>query len=216
MRKTPPIDIPSNGAAQPLNTNAVSMSRSPAMPSSLGASTSPTTSTLHDRFRQDTFPNGISIRQPKVLRPVERDELRLLLLENISMDAVKAFRTQGFQVDHFTKSWSEDELVEKIGSYHAIGIRSKTRITERVLKAASKACHLIPSVLLRVDLTALFFFRFFSAPRYRMLLHRHKPGRPHRSLPRWCSSLQLSVLQLAFSRRARHVRNHRAFAPALR
>jgi len=142
MRKTPPIDIPRNGAAQPLNTNAVSISRSPAIPSSLGASTSPTLSTLHDRFK-DGFPNGISIRQPKVLRPVEKDELRLLLLENISMDAVNAFRTQGFQVDHFTKSWGEDELVEKIGSYHAIGIRSKTRITERVLKAASKACHLM-------------------------------------------------------------------------
>jgi D-3-phosphoglycerate dehydrogenase len=33
---------------------------------------------------------------------------------------------------------SEDELVQKIGSYHAIGIRSKTKITERVIKAASK------------------------------------------------------------------------------
>jgi len=33
---------------------------------------------------------------------------------------------------------SEDELVEKIHQYHAIGIRSKTRITERVLSAAPK------------------------------------------------------------------------------
>ncbi|KLO17046.1 hypothetical protein SCHPADRAFT_847260 [Schizopora paradoxa] len=138
MRKTPPIDIPRNGAAQPFNTNEVSISRSPVMAASFGASTSPTTSTLHERFKQEGFPNGISIRQPKVLRPVEKDELRLLLLENISMGAVAAFKTQGFQVDHFPKSWSEDELVEKIGSYHAIGIRSKTRITERVLKAASK------------------------------------------------------------------------------
>ena len=82
---------------------------------------SPTQGSLHDRFRPDA-PH--SIRQPKVLRPVERDELRLLLLENISMGAVKAFRDQGFQVEHHTKSWSEDELVEKIGNYHAIGIRS--------------------------------------------------------------------------------------------
>ena len=100
------------------------------------ALSSPTQTTLHDRFRQD----AATIRQPKVLRPVDNDELRLLLLENISQEAVKAFTAQGFQVDHFTKSWSEDELVEKIGAYHAIGIRSKTKITKRVLQAASKVC----------------------------------------------------------------------------
>ncbi|KAI0033434.1 hypothetical protein K488DRAFT_84964 [Vararia minispora EC-137] len=79
-----------------------------------------------------------SVRQPKTLHPVENEDLRLLLLENISQDAVAAFRAQGFQVDHSTKAMSEDELVEKISQYHAIGIRSKTKITERVLKAASK------------------------------------------------------------------------------
>ena len=115
------------------SSSVMSFSRSP----NIAVSMSPTQGSLHDRFRPDA-PH--SIRQPKVLRPVERDELRLLLLENISMGAVKAFRDQGFQVEHHTKSWSEDELVEKIGNYHAIGIRSKTRITERVLKAASKVC----------------------------------------------------------------------------
>ncbi|KAI0778279.1 hypothetical protein BD413DRAFT_608916 [Trametes elegans] len=104
----------------------------------VAASASPTTSTIHDRvlFRKEstTFP----IRQPKALHPVENEDLRLLLLENISQEAVKAFRAQGFHVDHHTKALSEDELVEKIGSYHAIGIRSKTKITQRVLKAASK------------------------------------------------------------------------------
>ena len=101
---------------------------------SAGLSASPNQSTLHDRFRQDSVP----IRQPRVLRPVDNEELRLLLLENISSEAVKAFKAQGFQVDHLPKAWSEDELVEKIGQYHAIGIRSKTKITKRVLKAASK------------------------------------------------------------------------------
>ena len=78
------------------------------------------------------------IRQPKVLHPVENEDLKLLLLENISPEAVKTLRDQGWHVDHSTKAMSEDELVEKIHQYHAIGIRSKTRITERVLKAASK------------------------------------------------------------------------------
>ncbi|KIP11395.1 hypothetical protein PHLGIDRAFT_27884 [Phlebiopsis gigantea 11061_1 CR5-6] len=81
---------------------------------------------------------GFAIRQPKVLHPVDNEDLRLLLLENISQEAVRAFQAHGFHVDHSAKAMSEDELVQKIGSYHAIGIRSKTKITERVIKAATK------------------------------------------------------------------------------
>ncbi|KAA1468681.1 hypothetical protein DENSPDRAFT_771263 [Dentipellis sp. KUC8613] len=79
-----------------------------------------------------------SVRQPKALHPIDNENLRLLLVENISQGAVKAFQSQGWHVDHQAKAMSEDELVQKIGQYHAIGIRSKTKITERVIKAASK------------------------------------------------------------------------------
>jgi D-3-phosphoglycerate dehydrogenase len=79
-----------------------------------------------------------SVRQPKVLHPIDNEDLRILLLENISPDAVKAFEANGWRVDHHTKSMNEDYLVQQIGQYHAIGIRSKTKITERVIKAASK------------------------------------------------------------------------------
>jgi len=48
------------------------------------------------------------------------------------------FKGQGYQVEHFTKAWTEEELLAKIGDYHAIGIRSKTKITENVIKAATK------------------------------------------------------------------------------
>ncbi|KAH9486998.1 D-3-phosphoglycerate dehydrogenase 2 [Psilocybe cubensis] len=121
------------------------------------ASVSPTGTTIHDRFRTARHRESLSdIRQPKVLHPLENEGLRLLILENISLDAVAAFRAQGYHVDHFSKAMSEDELVEKIGSYHAIGIRSKTKITERVLKAASKllviGCFCIGTN--QVDLTA--------------------------------------------------------------
>ncbi|KAI1788761.1 hypothetical protein LXA43DRAFT_624639 [Ganoderma leucocontextum] len=115
------------------------MSSAIPIPSTRAVSTSPiTSSSLHDRMllRKDSV--NFAIRKPKVLHPIDNEDLRLLILENISQEAVKAFRAQGFHVDHSTKAMSEDELVEKIGSYHAIGIRSKTKITERVLKAASK------------------------------------------------------------------------------
>ena len=118
------------------------MSSAIAIPSAHAAvSTSPiASSSLHDRMllRKDSV--NFAIRQPKVLHPIDNEDLRLLILENISQEAVKAFRAQGWHVDHYTKSMTEDELVEKIGSYHAIGIRSKTKITERVIKAASKVC----------------------------------------------------------------------------
>lgn len=80
------------------------------------------------------------VRQPKVLHPIDNGDLRILLLENISADAVRSFQSNGWQVDHHTKSLNEDDLVQQIGQYHAIGIRSKTKITERVIKAASKVC----------------------------------------------------------------------------
>jgi D-3-phosphoglycerate dehydrogenase len=64
-------------------------------------------------------------------------------LENISEEAVAAFITQGFHVDHHKTAWSEDELVANIGSYHAIGIRSKTKITDRVIKSAAKVPFII-------------------------------------------------------------------------
>lgn len=105
---------------------------------SVAASTSPVTSSIHDHFRNRGRESSTDIRQPKVLHPLENEGLRLLILENISQDAVAAFRAQGYHVDHYSKAFSEDELVQKIGSYHGIGIRSKTKITQRVLKAASK------------------------------------------------------------------------------
>ncbi|KAJ8514692.1 hypothetical protein ONZ45_g7799 [Pleurotus djamor] len=102
----------------------------------VAVSVSPTTTTIHDRFSSRR--ESVDLSKPRLLRPIDNGVLRLLLLENISQEAVKAFRAQGFHVDHYTKALSEDELIEKLPSYHAIGIRSKTRITQRVLKAASK------------------------------------------------------------------------------
>lgn len=91
-----------------------------------------------------------AIRQPRILHPVENEDLRLLILENISQEAVRAFQAQGYHVDLYTNAFSEEELIEKIGQYHAIGIRSKTKITKRVLSAASKVSlpsHFFPDLL---------------------------------------------------------------------
>jgi len=102
-------------------------------------SVSPKTGSLTgEHIRRVSLGALSNVRQPKVLHPIENEDLRLLLLENISPDAVKTFEANGWRVDHHVKAMNEDDLVQQIGQYHAIGIRSKTKITERVIKAASK------------------------------------------------------------------------------
>lgn len=137
----PPASDPVPIKVMDVNANTVSISRSPVQQFAQLSMSSPQQTTLHERLRRDSIggPAGSAgIRQTRMLRPVDKDDIRMLLLENISMEAVAAFKQQGFQVDHFAKAWTEDELVEKIGQYHAIGIRSKTKITKRVIKAATK------------------------------------------------------------------------------
>ncbi|KAJ6621679.1 hypothetical protein B0H10DRAFT_2163027 [Mycena sp. CBHHK59/15] len=127
----------------------------------VAASASPTTSSLHDRFNSPTMP-------VKVLHPVENVDLRLLLLENISQDAVAAFRAQGFHVDHHTKAMSEDELLATLPAYHAVGIRSKTKITARVVKAATKllviGCFCIGTNQVDLPAAALAGIPVFNSP----------------------------------------------------
>ncbi|EPQ30195.1 uncharacterized protein PFL1_02311 [Pseudozyma flocculosa PF-1] len=97
---------------------------------------SPPTSFSPPRARAASASAPLSM--PKVLTPFDTGDIRVLLLENVSQGAVKMLKEQGYQVDFHTKAWSEDELVEKIGNYHAIGIRSKTKLTQRVFRAAHK------------------------------------------------------------------------------
>jgi D-3-phosphoglycerate dehydrogenase len=100
-------------------------------------------SVIQERIRRIST-SSQKVRVPKVLHPIENGDMRILLLENISLDAVKAFEANGWKVDHHKKAMNEEDLVQKIGKYHAIGIRSKTKITERVIKAASKVCETLP------------------------------------------------------------------------
>lgn len=68
-----------------------------------------------------------------------KDKINILFLENISDRAVEKFTSNGYpNVTKLSKALSEDELVEAIKDVHLIGIRSKTQITDKVLKAANK------------------------------------------------------------------------------
>jgi D-3-phosphoglycerate dehydrogenase / 2-oxoglutarate reductase len=63
-------------------------------------------------------------------------KVHALLLENIHPDAVARLEAAGFVVRSAGQALDEDELIEQIEGVHLLGIRSKTRVTERVLAAA--------------------------------------------------------------------------------
>ncbi len=67
-----------------------------------------------------------------------KSEIKILLLENIHSVAADAFRAEGFQVETVKGALSEAELAEKIRDVHVVGIRSKTRITGKVLDEARR------------------------------------------------------------------------------
>lgn len=75
------------------------------------------------------------------MRPTSfpKDKLKVLLLENVHPAAVKMFKNCGYSdIEIHTGAMSEKELMDKIAKVHILGIRSKTLLTEPVLKKAEK------------------------------------------------------------------------------
>ncbi|MEX2532234.1 MAG: phosphoglycerate dehydrogenase [Gemmatimonadota bacterium] len=61
---------------------------------------------------------------------------RALLLERIHPEAAQRLRSAGFEVEEVSGSLSEEELLERIQGVSALGVRSKTLVTERVIAEA--------------------------------------------------------------------------------
>lgn len=68
-----------------------------------------------------------------------KEKIKILLLENIHQEAVRAFKEAGYpNVKLLPKALPEAELIKEIKNTHLVGVRSKTQITEKVLQAAKK------------------------------------------------------------------------------
>lgn len=67
-----------------------------------------------------------------------KNRIKILLLENVHLDAFEKLSKDGFSVETVARSLSEDELIEKIKDVHVLGIRSKTKVTKKVIAAAEK------------------------------------------------------------------------------
>ncbi|CAG8033221.1 unnamed protein product [Penicillium salamii] len=72
----------------------------------------------------------------KHLKPFATEDIKVLLLENVNETGREILSQQGYQVEFLKSSLPEDQLIEKIRDVHVIGIRSKTKLTARVLKEA--------------------------------------------------------------------------------
>ncbi|KAE9975327.1 hypothetical protein EG328_003227 [Venturia inaequalis] len=72
----------------------------------------------------------------KVLKPFATQDIKVLLLENVNEAGQSILREQGYQVEAIKTSLKEDELIEKIKDVQVLGIRSKTKLTARVLNSA--------------------------------------------------------------------------------
>lgn len=76
--------------------------------------------------------NVVSTSYPK-------EKINILFLENVSEKAVQNFKQHGYtNVKKLSGALTEEELIHAIKDVHLLGIRSKTLITEKVLKAATK------------------------------------------------------------------------------
>ncbi|KAJ3064481.1 hypothetical protein HK102_008189, partial [Quaeritorhiza haematococci] len=70
------------------------------------------------------------------LKPFNHSEIKVLLLEGVNETGVKILKSAGFQVEWHAKALPKDILKEKIKDVHAIGLRSKTKLTKEVLAEA--------------------------------------------------------------------------------
>ncbi|KAL0262266.1 D-3-phosphoglycerate dehydrogenase 2 [Diplodia seriata] len=77
-----------------------------------------------------------SAARTKHLKPFATQDIKVLLLENVNQTGRDILQGQGYQVEFVKSSLPEDQLIEKIRDVHVIGIRSKTKLNERVLKEA--------------------------------------------------------------------------------
>jgi D-3-phosphoglycerate dehydrogenase len=68
-----------------------------------------------------------------------KDKIKILFLENISDAAIKVFRDAGYtDIKKIGGALTEEQLIDEIKNVHLLGIRSKTQVTDKVLRHAAK------------------------------------------------------------------------------
>ncbi|KAF3391387.1 D-3-phosphoglycerate dehydrogenase 1 [Penicillium rolfsii] len=99
-------------------------------------STSPSASFHSPSSHSSALTRTVPVVNAKHLKPFATEDIKVLLLENVNQAGRDILKQQGYQVEFLKSSLPEDQLIEKIRDVHVIGIRSKTKLSARVLKEA--------------------------------------------------------------------------------
>ena len=67
-----------------------------------------------------------------------KNKINVLLLEKVDKIAFDLFKEEGYNVESLDGSLSEKDLIKKIKDVSILGIRSKTIISDKVIKSANK------------------------------------------------------------------------------
>ncbi|BDW88499.1 phosphoglycerate dehydrogenase [Thalassospira tepidiphila] len=100
---------------------------------------------------------------------LEKDKIKVVLLEGIHENAVKMFKEAGYSnVDHYPAALDADELKSVVSEAHFLGIRSRTKLTEDVIEAATKltsiGCFCIGTNQVDLQAAAMRGIPVFNAP----------------------------------------------------
>ncbi|KAI1827540.1 D-3-phosphoglycerate dehydrogenase 1 [Xylaria intraflava] len=135
---------------------------------SLSVSASPTVA-FQSPHSQSSFGGALPRHtRPKQLRPFNTQDIKILLLENVNQSGRDILTGQGYQVEALKTSLPEDQLIEKIRDVHVIGIRSKTKLNDKVLKEAKNllviGCFCIGTNQVDLEYAACHGIAVFNSP----------------------------------------------------
>lgn len=124
------------------------------------------------RQRVSTSPGTLIVPEAalrsKKLKPFVTEDIKILLLENVNQTGRDVLNKQGYQVESLKTSLGEDELIQRIRDIHVIGIRSKTKLTARVLQEAKNliaiGCFCIGTNQVDIDYAAQHGIAVFNSP----------------------------------------------------
>ncbi|KAG0130269.1 hypothetical protein HOY82DRAFT_649806 [Tuber indicum] len=119
---TDPQQIEVNGLAHAIS-HTLSLSNSP-------------TSVFHSPVGSYSSRTTLNRPSGKQLKPFNTQDIKIVLFENVNIAAREILESQGYQVEFHKSSLPEDQLIEKIRDVHVIGIRSKTKLSAKVLREA--------------------------------------------------------------------------------
>ncbi len=98
-----------------------------------------------------------------------KERVKILLLEGVHQLAVEQFKNAGYtNVDYIPHALSHEELLQTIGNYHFVGVRSRSQLNKEILEAAKKliaiGCFCIGTNQVDLNQAKKFAVPVFNAP----------------------------------------------------